>query len=101
MNDSDTTGCAMSSQRRESAKGGEPGIFGYCLVTGALASAFGAGASLLGGSAWVRLAIWLAVLVAAAAAAGWWWTKSPARARHWVVGLWARPVGRDAPSRKA
>ncbi|BCL20922.1 hypothetical protein GCM10017668_27650 [Streptomyces tuirus] len=79
----------------------EPGLIAYCLVTGALASAAGAGASLLGGGLWTRLTMWLTVLVGVSAVAGWWWVRSPATARQWTVDLLVRPGARDAPSRRA
>ena len=86
----------MSSRDGEQATR-QPGLFGYCLMTGAIAGAAGAGASLLGGSLWVRLTMWLTVLVGMTAAAGWWWARSPATARQWTVDLLVRPAVRDAP----
>jgi len=91
----------MSGERREQTVTRYPGLAGYCGVTGVLATAAGAGVSLLGGSPWVRLVMWLAVLVAVSAAAGWWWVRSPATARHWTVDLLVRPAARnDVPSRR-
>lgn len=91
----------MSSRRSERPAAREAGLVGYCWVTGAVASAAGAGASLLGGGLWSRLAVWLTVLIGVCAAAGWWWARSPATAHQWTVGLLVRPAARDAPSRKA
>lgn len=91
----------MSGERRERAVTRYPGLAGYCVVTGVLATAAGAGFSLLGGSLWVRLVMWLAVLVSLSAAASWWWVRSPATARHWTVDLLVRPASRDVPSRRS
>lgn len=91
----------MSGQHGGQATTRQSGLFGYCLVTGVLAGAAGAGASLLGGSLWMRLVMWLAVLLGGCAAAGWWWARSPARARQWTVDLLVRPATRDVPSRRA
>ena len=101
MSEVDTTGCVMSSQRNERSASREPGFAGYCVVTGVLASAAGAGVSLLGGGVALRLVMWLSVLVGAAAGAGWWWVRSPATARRWTVDLLVRPAARDVPSRRA
>lgn len=101
MNASDADGHEMSGTRHERSKSREPGLVGYCVVTGALASAAGAGASLLGGALWTRLTMWVAVLVGVSAVAGWWWVRSPATARHWTVDLLVRPATRDVPSRRA
>jgi hypothetical protein len=90
----------MSGERRERSTGREPGLFGYCLMTGMSGVAVGAGVSLLGGSLWVRLTMWLGVLVVLAAVAGWWWARSPATARHWTVDLLVRPATRDARSQR-
>lgn len=90
----------MSGERRGQTVARNPGLAGYCVVTGMLAMAAGAGVSLLGGSLWVRLVMWLAVLVAVSAAAGWWWVRSPATARHWTVDLLVRPAARTAPHRR-
>ncbi|MFG2370710.1 hypothetical protein ACGFY9_04450 [Streptomyces sp. NPDC048504] len=79
----------------------EPGLLGYCLVAGTLAGAAGAGASLLGGSLWVRLTVWLMVWVGVCAVAGWWWVRSPATARQWTVDLLVRQAARDVSSRRA
>ncbi|MFI1359792.1 hypothetical protein ACH4TV_40360 [Streptomyces sp. NPDC020898] len=92
----------MSGERREQTVTRNPGLAGYCVVTGGLATAAGAGVSLLGGSAWARLVMWLAVLVAVSAAAAWWWVRSPVTARHWTVGLLVRPAARnDVPTRRS
>jgi hypothetical protein len=101
MSESDSDGHEMSSPRRERSTTREPGLVGYCLVTGALASGAGAGASLLGGALWARLTMWLTVLVGVSVLAGWWWVRSPATARHWTVDLLVRPAARDVPSRRA
>ncbi|MFJ9560288.1 DUF397 domain-containing protein [Streptomyces fuscichromogenes] len=78
-----------------------PGAFaGYCLLTGVLATAAGAGASLLGGDTVVRLVLWGLVLVLVAGAAGWWWAWAPATARRRTAGLWARPAARDVSTRR-
>ena len=91
----------MSGERREQTVTRYPGLAGYCVVTGGLATAAGAGVSLLGGSVWTRLLMWLAVLVAVSAAAGWWWVRSPATARHWTVDLLVRPAARNVPPRRS
>jgi protein-S-isoprenylcysteine O-methyltransferase Ste14 len=76
-----------------------PGAFaGYCVLTGTLATAAGAAASLAGRSLAERVVLWAVVLVLTAGAAGWWWTSAPATARRWTVGFWARPAARDAPT---
>lgn len=90
----------MSGERRDQVTG-YPGLAGYCVVTGVLAMAAGAGVSLLGGSSWMRLVMWLTVLVTVSAAAGWWWVRSPATARHWTVDLLVRPAARNVPSRRS
>jgi hypothetical protein len=90
----------MSGERREQTVARTPGLAGYCVVTGMLAMAAGAGVSLLGGSLWLRLVMWLAVLVGVSVAAGWWWVRSPATARHWTVDRLVRPAARTAPPRR-
>jgi len=86
-------------------KTGRAELARYCVVTGLMAAAAGAGASLVGGTAVVRLAVWALVLVLMAAGAGWWWARAPATAHRWTVGLLARPAGRvvpiQTPSRKS
>ncbi|GGN37314.1 hypothetical protein GCM10011578_081440 [Streptomyces fuscichromogenes] len=100
MGDPHPAGRTMNGQSGRSTTR-EPGVLGYCLVTGVFASAAGAGASLLGGNLWVRLATWVTVLVAVTVGAGWWWVRSPVRARRWTVGLLVPSATRDAPTRKA
>ncbi|MEV7087521.1 hypothetical protein AB0O07_16720 [Streptomyces sp. NPDC093085] len=88
------------AERSGQLLGGDHGFAGYCVVAGTVAVASGAGASLLGGSWAVRLALWLVVLVGVAAAAGWWWARVPVTARRWTVGLLVRPAARTAPTRR-
>lgn len=85
--------------------GGRGDFVSYCLVTGLVAAAAGAGASLLGGDLVVRFVVWVLVLLLVAAAAGWWWARAPVTAHRWTVGLLVRPAVRAesprTPSRRS
>lgn len=98
MNSSDPADRGRHPGLYEAARGTRVPFAGYCLVTGVVATAAGAAASLLGGELAARLVLWGLVLVLVAAAAGLWWAWAPASARRWTVDLLVRPAARAAPT---
>ncbi|GAA2271314.1 hypothetical protein GCM10010145_54640 [Streptomyces ruber] len=99
MNSCDPAGRDSYGTASGTARDGRLPFMGYCLLTGMLAVAAGAGASLFGGDTTVRLVVWAVVLALVTGAAGWWWAVAPATARRWTVDLLVRPAGRAAPTR--
>lgn len=93
MNSCDPADRGVPAQR------GRGELASYCVVTGLVAAAAGAGASLLGGDLVVRFVVWALVLLLVAVVAGWWWARAPVTAHRWTVGLLVRPAVKAVPPR--